>query len=152
MRNGKWKAHWGTGPGLGGCPKCVLRQYNEVPLLFNLDEDPSEAYPLTLAANCSKGVVPRPDCPTAMPKDPALRAVVVALNAAFDKEQATFTWGKLVSPPLGPGEDANKFGICCDATKDGGTKPVANATCDCNGAPYKPPSRKHRRAPAPIHR
>jgi hypothetical protein len=62
--------------------------------------------------------------------------VVVALNAAFDSEQASFTWGKLVAPADGPGEDSHKRGICCDATKDGGTKPIANATRDCSGAPY----------------
>jgi hypothetical protein len=84
-----------------------------------------------------------------MPTDPALRDVVVALNAAFDSDQASFTWGKLVTPSDGPGEDSHKRGICYDATKDGGTEPIANATCDCNGAPC-PSLRKWPGTPPPF--
>merc|ERR1719188_394911 len=44
VRHGKWKAHWCTGPGLGGSA-ALTRSYNP-PLLFNVEEDPSEAEPL----------------------------------------------------------------------------------------------------------
>jgi hypothetical protein len=67
----------------------------------------------------------------------------VVLNDAFDREVATFTRGKLVTPPLLPSESRFKPGICCDATKDGGTKPIDQATCDCNGDPYSPPPSPH---------
>ena len=48
-RMGRWKAHWATGPGLGGCsqPTCRKLEYPvDHPLLFDVVADPSEAYPL----------------------------------------------------------------------------------------------------------
>merc|ERR1711935_265216 len=50
VRYGAFKAYWCTAPGLGGCslPSCKQVKYAvATPLLFNLWEDPSEAYPLT---------------------------------------------------------------------------------------------------------
>jgi hypothetical protein len=73
-RCGKWKAHWATGPGLGGCEGCTKESYPEVPLLFDIEEDPSEAYPLTDGQS--------------MPKDAAVADAVRQINAAFDHEQA----------------------------------------------------------------
>lgn len=125
LRYGRYKAHWATGPGLGGCQNCSKKEYPDVPLLFDVWEDPSEAYPLVEDNK--------------MPTDPALAAVITKINAAYDHEQATFTWGRLESPPLLPGEAQGILGICCDAAKDGGGVPsVKDATCDCNGKPYKP--------------
>ena len=63
-----------------------------------------------------------------MPKDAELKAAVQAINAAFDKEQATFTRGTLVAPPDGPHEGPNMYGVCCDRAEKG-----KDATCDCSG-------------------
>merc|ERR1712110_647917 len=46
-RHGQWKAHWCTGPGLGGCKNCSHIFYDDdAPLLFNVEVDPSEAAPV----------------------------------------------------------------------------------------------------------
>ena len=47
VRLGAWKAHWVTFPGLSGCPQveCKRRDYDP-PLIFNVERDPSEAFPL----------------------------------------------------------------------------------------------------------
>jgi len=108
-RYGKYKAHWVTGPGLGGCENCPTLRYPNPPLLFDILQDPSEAYPLT--QNNTR------------PTDPTLITVVDHLQKAFDKEVATFTWGKLIPYPDQPGEGPDKYGVCCDRTK----------ACDCNG-------------------
>jgi len=109
-RHGKYKAHWVTGPGLGGCTGCVTKKFDP-PLLFNIEEDPSEAYPLT-----ENGV---------QPDDPEIKAVLAALETAREQEKATMHYGTLVAPPDGPGEGTNKYGVCCDRAKG----------CDCNGNP-----------------
>ena len=88
------KAHWATGPGLGGCANCTKQTYpTDAPLLFDIEQDPSEAYPL-------KGV------------DGG--AVVAAISAAYNHEVATFSTGTLVPPPDGPHEGKNMYGVCCD--------------------------------------
>lgn len=46
-RCGKYKAHWATGPGLGGCDGCKKISYPDVPLLFDIEVDPSEASAIT---------------------------------------------------------------------------------------------------------
>ena len=58
-RTGCWKAHWGTGHGLGACTlgagehgPCPGVQYPlDAPLLFNICIDPSEGIPLAGASN-----------------------------------------------------------------------------------------------------
>ena len=58
-RMGCWKAHWGTGHGLGACTlgagehgACPAVQYPlDAPLLFNICIDPSEGIPLAGANN-----------------------------------------------------------------------------------------------------
>jgi len=109
-RHGKWKAHWQTGPGLGGCAGCQKKTYDP-PLLFNIEEDPSEAYPLT---NNGVNVT-----------DPEIIAVLAALKDARAKEVASMVFGKLIAPPDQPGEGPNKYGVCCDRSKG----------CDCDGKP-----------------
>ena len=47
------------------------------------------------------------------------------IEAAHQKELATFTYGHLVPAPDLPGEGPGKYGVCCDRTKN----------CDCNGKP-----------------
>ena len=81
-RYGPFKAHWATGPGLSGCTPgpgapvgCPKKHYPDVPLLFNVAVDPSEAYALTEN--------------NTMPTDPNLRAVVAFLQAAYAEEVAS---------------------------------------------------------------
>eukprot|EP00051_Salpingoeca_urceolata_P019388 m.283015 g.283015 ORF g.283015 m.283015 type:complete len:565 (+) comp19410_c1_seq1:371-2065(+) len=110
VRWGEYKAHWVTGPGLGGCDGCKVEHYT-VPLLFNIYEDPSEAYPLT--SNTTKNL-------------PAnILSVVTTLQAAYDKQVATFHPTKEAPAPDGPGEGPGKYGVCCDRSKN----------CDCDGPP-----------------
>ncbi len=55
-RLGRWKAHWATGPGLGGCsqPACTKVEYPaDNPLVFDVVADPSEAFPLHGMLNTS---------------------------------------------------------------------------------------------------
>ena len=103
-RMGAFKAHFATGPGLSGCAGCDPVCYCDdptgdggtcSPLIFNVLEDPSEAYPLT---------------------DPEVTAKFVA---ALQEERRTFTYGKLVAPPDEPGEGPNKYGVCCDRKESG---------------------------------
>jgi len=48
------KAHWTTGPGLGGCEGCKTLEYKDPPLLFDVEQDPSEAcvQSMLLGFNC----------------------------------------------------------------------------------------------------
>ena len=64
------------------------------PLLFNILEDPSEAYPLD---------------------DPS---VVSEIVAGLRRELLTFRYGKLVAPADRPGEGPGKYGVCCDRSKN----------------------------------
>eukprot|EP01051_Picozoa_sp_SAG22_P001157 SAG22_NODE_43_length_25304_cov_5.394644_9_plen_177_part_00 len=80
----------------------------------------------------------------------ALAAVIKQFVAARTEEMATFTHGKLVSPPLLPGEACEGQGctvaICCDQNPFAAPAAGKKVTCDCNGAPYSgptgPPDRK----------
>ena len=99
MRYGAYKAHFETGPGLSGCTGCKAKCYCIDPtnesdcdiLLFNIQEDPSEAYPLTLPDIASE--------------------IVLRLQ----NELKTFVYGsKLIPPPDLPGEGPDKYGVCCD--------------------------------------
>ncbi len=109
VRYGKYKAHFCTGPGLGGCDGCE-KQYYDPPLLFNVEEDPSEAYPLTNSS------------------DPGDQSAIKDIKDALANEIATFTWGKLVAPAPLPSEMYNGtayYGVCCDRAK----------SCQCDGPP-----------------
>lgn len=110
VRFGTFKAHWVTGPGLGGCKfgngtQCPTVKYLDRPLLFNIDEDPSEAYPLHGSEYDN---------------------VIKTIQTAYNKEKSTFWWGKLYAEPDEPGEGPDKYGVCCDRAKG----------CDCNGKPH----------------
>mmetsp|Transcript_56321 Transcript_56321/g.180831 ORF Transcript_56321/g.180831 Transcript_56321/m.180831 type:complete len:599 (+) Transcript_56321:53-1849(+) len=111
VRHGKWKAHFCTGPGLGGCQGCKIKKYMEAPLLFNVEKDPSEAIPLN------------PD--GEMPHDAEAAAAIGRIQKAHATERATFVYGSLVPEPDGPGEGPGRYGVCCDRSKQ----------CDCDGAP-----------------
>jgi len=120
VRYGAYKAYWCTGPGLGGCAGCNKKQYPTTPLLFNLWEDPSEAYPLTPAD---------PNATAAFKPGPDIAPVLEAIAKAQADEIATFTKGHLVSPANLPAEKqpdgSYKYAICCDRSKG----------CDCDGKP-----------------
>merc|ERR1719247_1937578 len=110
-RMGCWKAHWGTGPGLGGCKigagvkdtQCPSFQYPvEKPLLFNICVDPSEGIPLAGALPSGSNPGPSP-----VPVSQAdIDAAVSRFVKAYNKEVATFTHGHLIEPDLLPGEKA----------------------------------------------
>ncbi len=112
VRWGDYKAHFATGPGLGGCTGCEKQCFCDdpssgsaddcAPLLFDVRKDPSEAYPLDNKANPQQSS---------------------AILAALRKELQTFTWGKLVAPADGPGEGPGTYGVCCDRAQG----------CDCDG-------------------
>ena len=116
-RHGPFKAHWRTAPGLGECvvgPEapagCPVVTYT-IPLIFNVDVDPSEAYPLV-----------RNDT---MPTDPALVKLVQGFQAAYAKEVSTLHPTSAPPEPDGPGEGPGRYGVCCDEAKQ----------CDCDGKP-----------------
>lgn len=78
-RYGPYKAHWATGPGLGGCKiepsapaGCPVIRYRGGPLLFQIEHDPSEAYPIS--ANESTH------------DDPDIAAVLCKLQTAYENE------------------------------------------------------------------
>jgi arylsulfatase A-like enzyme len=153
-RMGCWKAHWGTGPGMGPCAigageqkaACPRVFYPaDAPLLFNVCIDPSEGIPLAGANNGTLddgGVYPKfngsDPGPSPIPVEMAdILAAQSKLAAAYKNELATFTWGKLVPPPLLPGETGT-VRICCD--KDPFKPAPASFTCDCDGPPYSGPT------------
>lgn len=106
-RHGKWKAHWCTGPGLGGCTNCTTIKYGDhAPLLFNVEKDPSESTPVN-----------SPD----IEASEALQRIL----KAFAMEKATFVHQQNTPLPDGPNEGPGLYGVCCDRSKN----------CDCNGAP-----------------
>merc|ERR1712110_765129 len=107
-RHGKWKAHWCTGPGLGGCKNCTRIFYDDdAPLLFNIEVDPAESTPAKTDVDAEAAA--------------ALKRIVHALAM----EKATFVHQKNTPLPDGPGEGPGLYGVCCDRSKD----------CDCNGKP-----------------
>ena len=122
-RYGPYKAHWRTGPGLGGCNVsptalrgCPVMEYGDGPLLFNVDADPSETYPLSVN--------------TTNPQDRDLRAVIQKLNAARERQAQALRPTLAPPAPDRPGEGPGKYGVCCDRSKG----------CDCTGAPPPDPS------------
>lgn len=108
VRHGKWKAHWCTGPGLGGCTNCTKIFYaDDAPLMFNVEVDPSEAQPVDTNDDYEASA--------------ALKRIVRALAM----EKATFVHQKNQPLPDGPGEGPGIYGVCCDRSKN----------CECNGKP-----------------
>lgn len=74
--------------------------YDKYPLLFNVDEDPSEAFPLCTG-----------DAP---PSDPKAAAALRRIQRAYAMEKATFHFGEYHTVPDGPGEGPGHYGICCN--------------------------------------
>lgn len=104
VRHGKWKAHWCTGPGLGGKdPKITY----DTPLLFNVEKDPSEAEPVSTDKGEGKDVVE-------------------AIMAAYDDEVASFTTQNLIAEPDEEGEGPGHYAVCCDLS--------LNCKCDGDSA------------------
>lgn len=110
-RLGPYKAHWATGPGLGGCAGCAVVEYTGGPLLFQVEHDPSEAYALTQN--------------TTAPPDPALAAVVARFAAAYAREVAAVVARPSPPAPDAPGEGPGAYGVCCNRTLG----------CECDGPP-----------------
>jgi arylsulfatase A len=107
-RHGPWKAHWCTGPGLGGCPNCrTIRYAEEKPLLFNVEVDPSESTPVDTKASVEGA------------------AAMIRIVSALAMEKATFVHQANVPLPDGHGEGPGMYGVCCDRSKN----------CDCDGRP-----------------
>jgi|EP01046_Picozoa_sp_COSAG06_P012379 hypothetical protein len=92
-RMGCWKAHWGTGPGMGGCVigggiknetsgediRCPAYVYpTEAPLLFNLCVDPSEGMPQAGALPSGSNPGPSPVPVPQVEVDAVLNKIVEA--------------------------------------------------------------------------
>jgi len=105
VRHGKYKAHWCTGPGLGG--PGVHKEYSVYPLLFDVDKDPSEAEPISTGE---------------MPAGSEDAAAMHRIMNAYTTEVATFVLGHLLPAPDGPGEGPGRYGVCCNRAK----------ACDCS--------------------
>lgn len=100
VRHGPYKAHFCTAPGLGG-KKSNITHYNKYPLLFNVEIDPSEAFPI-----CTGEALPR--------HDPEARAAINRILRAYAMEQATFQYGDIPPLPPSPGEGPHHYGLCCN--------------------------------------
>jgi arylsulfatase A len=108
VRHGKYKAHWCTAPGLSGDVNGTMTKiYDKYPLLFDVNRDPSEAEPISTGE---------------MPNHPEHRAAMERIMKAYAMEVSTFTFGKMVPYPDGPGEGPGLYGVCCDRSK--------NCNCD----------------------
>jgi arylsulfatase A len=105
VRHGSYKAHFCTGPGLGGDTKTMSRWYSPYPLLFNVDYDPAEAYPL------SKGY-------DEVPSSEADRSALDRIMQAYAFEVSTFEYGSKVPEPDGPDEGPGRYGVCCDRERE----------------------------------
>ena len=103
VRHGKYKAHWCTAPGLFyGENATMIKVYDKFPLLFDVEKDPSEAEPISSGE---------------MPTDLEHRAAMERIMKAYAMEASTFTFGKLVPYPDGPGEGPGLYGVCCDRSR-----------------------------------
>ena len=144
-RMGRWKAHWSTMPGLGGCsaPACTKVVYPVgAPLLFDVEADPSEAYPLSFPKGTDVSpAAGRSRLPGAagqgLPCGPGyatpaeIAAAIVRLVAARVAEMATFpSKPTLVAPPDLSGEAPGMYGVCCDRDPYA-SAPNTSATCNC---------------------
>jgi len=84
------------------------KKYDRYPLLFDVEQDPSESLPLSTGD---------------MPADPVDRAAMERIMKAYAMEVATFAYGRPKPEPDGPGEGPGRYGVCCDRARD----------CDCSG-------------------
>ena len=101
-RMGRWKAHWATDTGLGGCAAkaCARVTYPpDHPLLFDVEADPSEAFPLNPEANGGNprnGSCRLPGQGQGQPTGPGyatqaeISAALAVLNAARKEEVLKF--------------------------------------------------------------
>jgi len=108
VRYGKWKAHFCTGP---GAMTLDPTKFYKVPLLFQINVDPSEAMPLNPAGD--------------MPTDADARRAIQDIQQAYEVEKQTLVHGHLTPEPDGPGEGPDRYCLCCDRAK----------SCNCNGPP-----------------
>ena len=107
VRHGKYKAHFCTSPGFVN-HRNNTQKYEQYPLLFNVEKDPSESMPISTGE---------------MPVDPDDQAAMERIMQAYAMEVATFTYGRLTPEPDGPDEGPGRYGLCCDRLRD----------CDCSG-------------------
>ena len=98
VRHGPYKAHWCTAPGMSNIG--VVRLYRDTPLLFDVEQDPSEAFPLN-----PNGTIPT---------NPIHLAALERIRRAHAMEVATFSYGVARPEPDGPGEGPGRYGQCCD--------------------------------------
>ena len=121
FRRSHAQLHWATGPGLSGCDNCTQKFY-EPPLVFDLEVDPSEQFPLTYNGST--------------PTDPTIVALLAAADASLDEYMAAYTPGELTAENGGLAPDLDEemvngtalYGVCCDRQ--------SGNTCDCDGDPY----------------
>lgn len=104
VRHGKYKAHWCTAPGLGEFDNNTahIKRYDP-PLLFDVEKDPSEAEPISV---------------NEMPEKPEDVEAMKRILKAYAMEKATFEFGHIKAYPDGPGEGPDRYGVCCDRSKD----------------------------------
>jgi len=89
--------------------------YQKYPLLFNVEHDSSEAYPLNLMNPVDENGTKIPD-KTVLPDDPDHRAAMERILKAYAFEVATFVYGDNVPEPDGPNEKPGQYGVCCNRT------------------------------------
>ena len=77
--------------------------YKELPLLFQVEHDPSEAFPLARGDE--------------WPTDPIHRDAMERIIKAYAMELSTFAFGTVVPYPDGPGEGPGLYGVCCDRSR-----------------------------------
>lgn len=102
VRHGKYKAHWCTAPGLGQSGQ-NLTKYYDPPLMFNVEEDPSEALPL--------------NAPNELPRKKEALEALNRILRAHAMEVATFEFGNIIPIPDGPNEGPDQYGLCCDRSR-----------------------------------
>mmetsp|Transcript_137890 Transcript_137890/g.428501 ORF Transcript_137890/g.428501 Transcript_137890/m.428501 type:complete len:582 (+) Transcript_137890:65-1810(+) len=107
VRHGQWKAHFCTGPGLGGCEvggkECEKVEYDDFPLLFDVVADPGESKPLN-----EKGRAPT---------DSQAAAAMDRILEAHKKELATFKYGTEPPEDFDRGEKPWRMSVCCSRHK-----------------------------------
>ncbi|KAH8044359.1 sulfuric ester hydrolase [Aureococcus anophagefferens] len=121
-RCGPYKLHYATGPGLAGCDGCE-KQYYDPPMVFQVEVDPSEQFPLTKNN-------------THHYADAAINDVLAMAAKSLKAYSATYAAGELTPANGGVAPDADAevvngtalYGVCCDRQ--------AADTCDCDGKPY----------------
>jgi arylsulfatase A len=98
VRHGPYKAHFCTAPGIIVPPNSTAH-YHPYPMLFQIEQDPSEAFPISTGD---------------MPSDPNHAAAMRRIMRAYAMEVATFEYGPIDPLPPGPGEGPGRYGLCCD--------------------------------------